>query len=81
MTVKILAFGRIRETLGYGEGTFELRGAATPRALFAELQAASPALEPLCASTRFARNGTLVDAETELSDGDEIALLPPVGGG
>jgi molybdopterin converting factor small subunit len=81
LTVKILAFGRIRETLGFGERTLVVRAAATPRDLFAELKAGSPALEPLDSSTRFARNGTLVDPGIELHDGDEVALLPPVGGG
>jgi len=38
-------------------------------------------LEPLRASTRFARNGALARGDAALRDGDEVALMPPVGGG
>ena len=30
---------------------------------------------------RFARNGAYADAATELADGDEVAMIPPVSGG
>ena len=36
----------------------------------------------LASTTRIARNGRVVALlDEELADGDEIALLPPVGGG
>ena len=40
-----------------------------------------PALGPLLPSTRFVRNGAFVEADSVLGDGDELALLPPFGGG
>ena len=41
----------------------------------------APALHPFVPSTRVARNGSIADPSEALRDGDELALLPPVGGG
>jgi molybdopterin converting factor small subunit len=49
--------------------------------VWVSLTAGSPEAGRMRASTRFARNGVMVDGTTRVSDGDEIALLPPVGGG
>lgn len=81
MTVRVLAFARLRELLGFNERALEVPDGATLSDLWAQLARQASALEPLRASTRFARNGTLVQAGAGLHDGDEIALLPPVGGG
>ncbi|BDE06240.1 hypothetical protein WPS_15160 [Vulcanimicrobium alpinum] len=81
MTVRVLAFARLRELLGFGERRVGIAEPATIDGLWDLLAAASPQLAPLRASTRFARNGELVPSATALRDGDEIALMPPVGGG
>ena len=41
----------------------------------------APSIEALAESTRIARNGRIVMRTQPLSEGDELALLPPVGGG
>ena len=69
----------MRELLGYAEREVELPAAASVEDLWRAI--GSPELDALRASTRLARNGVLADAATLLSDGDEVALLPPVGGG
>ncbi|HZW52681.1 MAG TPA: MoaD/ThiS family protein [Candidatus Elarobacter sp.] len=81
VTVRVLAFARLRELLGFGERAVGVPGGATVETLWSVLAEQAPALAGLRASTRFARNGALADATTVLHEGDEIALLPPVGGG
>lgn len=81
MTVRVVAFARVRELLGFGERELRLSPASTVADAWEALAAGAPALRGLGGSTRFARNGALADGATALADGDELALLPPVGGG
>ncbi len=81
MTVRVVAFARVRELLGFGERDLRLSPASTVADAWEALAAGAPALRGLRGSTRFARNGALADGATALADGDELALLPPVGGG
>ena len=77
----MLAFARLRELLGFGERHLDVPDGTTIDGLWAQLAAGVPQLADLRASTRFARNGALVDGSIVVRAGDEIALLPPVGGG
>jgi molybdopterin converting factor small subunit len=81
MTVRVLAFARLRELLGFGTRELDLDAGATLDDLWRQLAHDADGLQPLRASTRFARNGALALGGTALAEGDEIALLPPVGGG
>lgn len=81
MTVRVLAFARLRELLGRSELPLELEPDADVRAAWGALCARCPPIATLGGSTRFARNGRLVSPAEPLADGDEFALLPPVGGG
>lgn len=81
VVARVLAFARLRELLGFGERRVEVPDGTTLGALWQRLAADAPQLAGLRASTRFARNGELVGENTVVRDGDEIALLPPVGGG
>jgi molybdopterin converting factor small subunit len=81
MALRVLAFARLRELLGFGERALDVGDAATLDDVWTSLTAASPEAARMRASTRFARNGVVVDGSTRVADGDEIALLPPVGGG
>ncbi len=81
MRVRVLAFARLRELLGFGERELDLAPQSTLGDAWVALTAGVPEASRLHASTRFARNGVLSDGATALGDGDEIALLPPVGGG
>ena len=81
VTARVLAFARLRELLGFGERLVTVPNGTTLDGLWSQLAAGTPQLAGLRASTRFARNGELADGSAAVWDGDEIALLPPVGGG
>ena len=81
MALRVLAFARLRELLGFGERSLDVGSSATLEDIWTSLTASSPEAVRMRASTRFARNGVIVDGATRGADGDEIALLPPVGGG
>jgi molybdopterin converting factor small subunit len=79
--VKVLAFARLRELLGFGERQLDVAEGATLDDVWSGLARDAGGIAELRASTRFARNGALANGTTTAHDGDEIALLPPVGGG
>ena len=80
MTLRVLAFARVRELLGSVRDV-ELPPGSTAADLWATLEAQTAELRALAGSTRVARNGRIVKPDSVLQDGDEIALLPPAGGG
>jgi molybdopterin converting factor small subunit len=81
MALRVLAFARLRDVLGFGERELDVAPGTSLDEVWQALTAGVPGAAPLRASTRFARNGVLADGATCVADGDEIALLPPVGGG
>jgi molybdopterin converting factor small subunit len=82
VNVRVLAFARIRELLGSGELTFELPDGATIGDVWQAAVDRNAAIASLASSTRIARNGRVVgDTLESVREGDELALLPPAGGG
>lgn len=81
MTVRVLAFARIREMLGTTEYMLALTPGARVGDAWAAMTQRVPGLSALASSTRIARNGSIADPADPLEDGDEVALLPPAGGG
>jgi molybdopterin converting factor small subunit len=81
VTVRVLTFARLREALGFGEREFAFALPATLEDVWTTVTAGWSEAAAMRPSTRFARNGTIVDGGTALAAGDEIAFLPPVGGG
>jgi molybdopterin converting factor subunit 1 len=79
--IRVVAFARVRELLGFSEREFRLDDIPTVAALRSRLESDAPELVQLRDSTRVACNGHIVLDDAALSDGDEVALLPPVGGG
>ncbi len=77
----VVAFARVREVIGSGSRQLQLPAGAGTGELWNALVREYPALESLRESTRTAQNGRVIEGDCELHDGDEIALLPPVGGG
>ncbi|HET9030863.1 MAG TPA: MoaD/ThiS family protein [Candidatus Aquilonibacter sp.] len=82
LTVRVRAFARMRELLGAGEFDLELADGATLVDVWDALRARNRAIDSIASTTRIARNGRVAALLGEaVADGDEIALLPPVGGG
>lgn len=78
----MLAFARVRELLGAGSQELQVEDGASIGDVWDALADRYSAIAPLAESTRIARNGRLItDANERLEDGDELALLPPAGGG
>ncbi|HKE37097.1 MAG TPA: MoaD/ThiS family protein [Candidatus Baltobacteraceae bacterium] len=79
--VRVLAFARIAELLGKRDEELGLGPAARVEDAWSALTERVPALAALRSSTRAARNGRIAAFDEPLADGDEVAFLPPVGGG
>jgi molybdopterin converting factor subunit 1 len=77
--VHVRLFASYREAAGTNRLDAPLPGNARVRDLLAALEPQLPALSR--APGLVAVNHTYVTAETELHDGDEVALIPPVSGG
>ena len=81
ISVRIKFFAAPKEALGVGEIEIKIPADSTVSDLLGLLTEKYP---PLRAYTRFisvAVNRAYVSMQTELHDGDEVACLPPVGGG
>jgi len=74
VTVRVLYFAALREKRGFSSEEVELLPNETVKQLY----------HRLCGSgmtVAFARNARQVSEDTQPEPGDEIAFLPPVGGG
>jgi molybdopterin converting factor small subunit len=79
--IRVVTFAGLRELLGASERELALPPGSRVGDAWATLARSYPALDDLRASTRVARNGRVTTFDDALANGDELALLPPVGGG
>jgi MoaE-MoaD fusion protein len=79
--VRVRLFAIQRELAGAREVSLELPADASIEMAWVALIGVHPLLAPGRAFVRFARNGDYADADTVLTDGDELAIIPPVSGG
>jgi molybdopterin converting factor subunit 1 len=77
--VRVRLFAGARELVGTGMLPQTLPAGTTVQDLAETLYDAYAGLREL--RLRFAVNAAYVDPDTALQDGDEIACIPPVGGG
>ena len=80
MRVTVRTFAILRE-LAADRVALDLADDATLDDAWTALEAAHPALAPHREFARGARNGAYAPWDQALSDGDEVAFLPPVSGG
>ena len=81
MRITVRLFAMLRQQAGWREREFQLPDNATISDAWALIANESPALAPQRDHVRFALNREYVAADQALSDGDELALIPPVAGG
>ncbi len=81
MKVRTLFFASYRELMGSAEIDVELPEGATVTDLIAALRGRTEASSSLPLEPAVALNRSYCAGDAELSDGDEVALIPPVAGG
>ena len=81
ITVKVLFFGAARDTVGQTEVDLSLKGNSTADSAFAQVLETFPDLRRFGRSLLFAVNQEYAPTDREISEGDELAVFPPVSGG
>jgi molybdopterin converting factor small subunit len=81
ITVTIAYLARARECSGTVEEKLQLNQPASLQQLFSTVMAIHPGLTEIKQTLSPLVNGKWVSEDTELKDGDRVALVPPVGGG
>jgi len=81
MRVTVRLFARLRDIAGAGELAREAPSGTTVGTLWAGLVAEYPELSPYEKSISCAVNADYSKFSATVSDGDEVAFLPPVSGG
>jgi len=79
--VKVLFFGMLRDITGRSSDELELPEGATLETVFERYSRDYPRLDVLSGSIVLARNHEFSPRTAAITDGDEIAFLPPVSGG
>jgi len=82
MTVRVLYFSGLRDALGIAEESIELPAdVRTVGDLCAHLAARHRPYAERRTHVRVARNEAFASDDERLTDGDVVALIPPVAGG
>jgi molybdopterin synthase catalytic subunit len=81
MRVTVLYFAAARERAGTDRESLELPAGATAGQAKARALELHPALRPIAGQLRLAVDRSFAPDAQPLSDGSEVALIPPVSGG
>ncbi|MGC8837360.1 MAG: molybdopterin converting factor subunit 1 [Anaerolineae bacterium] len=79
--VVVRLFASVREALGREELRLNLPAGSTVREVREEVERLAPEARPLLERCLLARNREFASPGEVVQEGDEIAFLPPVGGG
>jgi molybdopterin converting factor small subunit len=81
MRVRVLLFGQLKDIVGRGEESLDLRSGARVSDVVARYAELFPKFGPMAGSIACSVNREYAAASLVLSEGDEVGLLPPVSGG
>ena len=81
MRVTVRLFARLRDLAGSGELVREVPHPATVQSVWQALVSDMPALQEYERTMSVAVNADYAKMSAAVSDGDEVAFLPPVSGG
>ncbi len=81
MRIRVLFFGITRDIVGRHEDSLDLPAGARLEAVLEEYSARFPRLREMAGSLVLALNQQFSSPSSQVADGDEVALLPPVSGG
>ncbi|QQE67243.1 molybdopterin synthase sulfur carrier subunit [Leptolyngbya sp. BL0902] len=81
MTVTVKLFSIYQEAYGVPEVVWDFPPQSTVASVLDRALADHPRLEPWRDKTRLGLNLQFVSADTPLTQGDEVVLIPPVSGG
>jgi molybdopterin converting factor subunit 1 len=81
MRVTIRLFARLRDLAGSGELVRDVPGPATVQTVWKALVTEMPALSAYERTMSVAVNADYSRMSASVSEGDEVAFLPPVSGG
>lgn len=81
MRVTIRLFARLRDLVGHAELTRDVPAPATVATIWTALVGEFPAASDFERAMSVAVNATYARMHTPVTDGDEVAFLPPVSGG
>ena len=81
MKVKVKFFAILRERVGTGEITKEIREGSTVKELWELLKRDYPQLAPVQIRLLYAVNQDYVNGDYVLRERDEVVFVPPVSGG
>ncbi|MCY3800655.1 MAG: molybdopterin converting factor subunit 1 [Chloroflexi bacterium] len=79
--VSVRLFAGAAEVAGVRVQRVTIQDGATVDEVFDRMAEQFPALAAMKASLKFAVNQEFVEMDQRLSDGDEMAVIPPVSGG
>ncbi len=81
MVLRVKLFAAAREAAGGAEVAVEVGDAARASDVLAALAGRGPDLARIVRRSRLARNLVFAAPDAPIAPGDELALIPPVGGG
>lgn len=81
MRIRVLLFGQLKDIIGHPEESLEVQPGTSLSDLLARYARQFPKFGPMAGSIACSVNREYAAVSSELHDGDEVGLLPPVSGG